>query len=377
MQPPIPSAVAPVTRPPLTRRGLLHGAAGTALASPVLMRSRPAQAAGFVSIMAYAGLVPPAFTAQFEAETGIEIRLRPMFSQAPELNLLIAERPRPSSDICTVGGHRLPQFVNAAVIEPVDTHRLKNWQRIDPLYTDAAWLRVDGDTLGVPLTLSCERLVYNTRKILPAPDSWGVMFDPKFRGKTTYVIEDFLQCTMLYQGADGGFASYLEQPAKAREAVDAARNLLIANKRQVVKYYEDGAELVQLLAGEDAYLAQFYSGAPTKLVLDGQPFRFAVPREGSLGSVYTFSIVKNAPNRDNAYRFLDALLAYPDVGAAMTRASGYPSTFLGADAALTDLEKQAFLLTPQDRQRIQIRRYEGQALNSALIDQAVEEVKAA
>jgi spermidine/putrescine transport system substrate-binding protein len=349
----------PPSPTPVTRRALLRGAAWTGLASPAVIHSKRAEAASSVSIMAYAGLVPPAFKSQFEQETGIEVRVRPMFSQAPELNLLIAERPHPTSDICTVGGHRLHQFVDAAVIEPVDALRLKNWGRIDPLYTNAAWLRVSGDILGVPLTLSCERLVYNTQKVSSAPDSWGVMFDPKFRGKTTYVIEDFLQCTMLYQGTDGGFASYVDQPEKARKAVDAARDLLIANKSQVLKYYEDGAKLVQLLAGEDAYLAQFYSGAPTKLVLDGQPFRFVLPREGSLGSVYTLGVVKDAPNRDNAYRFLDALLAYPGVGAAMTRASGYPSTFLGADASLSELEKQAFLLTPQDLQRIQIPRYEG------------------
>ena len=361
----------------VTRRDLLRRAATVGLAAPGIVRSKGATAAGSVSIMAYDGLVPSAFKTQFERETGIEVRVRTMFSQAPELNLLIAERPHPASDICTVGGHRLHQFVEAAVIEPIDARRLKNWGRIDPLYTEAAWLRVGGSILGVPLTLSCERLVYNTRKISSAPDSWGVMFDPRFRGKTTYVIEDFLQCTMLYQGADGGFTSYVDKPETARKAVDAARDLLIANKRQVLKYYEDGAELVQLLAGEDVYLAQFYSGAPTKLVLDGQPFRFVVPREGSLGSVYTFGVVKDAPNRDNAYRFLDALLAFPGVGAAMTRASGYPSTFLGAEASLTEPEKQAFLLTPQDLQRIQVRRYEGQALNSALIDQAVEEVKAA
>lgn len=367
----------PSTLPSVTRRGLLRGAAAIALASPAVLRSRRAGAASFVSILAYDGLVPLAFKAQFESETGIEVRLRPMFSQAPELNLLIAERPHPTSDICTVAGHRLHQFVDAAVIEALDAGRLGNWGRIDPLYTDAAWLRVDGAVMGVPLSVSCERLVYNTQRVSPAPDSWGVMFEPRFRGKTTYVIEDFLQCTMLYQGADGGFASYVDQPEAARKAVDAARDLLIANKRQVLKYYEDGAELVQLLAGEDVYLAQFYSGAPTKLVLDGQPFRFVVPREGSLGSVYTFGLVKDAPNRDNAYRFLDALLAYPGVGAAMTRASGYPSTFRGADASLNELEKQAFLLTPQDLQRIQIRRYEGQALNSELIDRAVEEVQAA
>ena len=361
-----------------TRRRLLRAAAGACAAATL---PRPGQESGraagrCVTVLAYDGLIPAPFKAQFEAETGIEIRVQTQFSQAPELNLLIAGRDRPSADLCTVAGARLHQFLDNGVIEPLDVARLRHWGRIDPAYSQGAWLRVGGATMGVPLSLSCERLVSNTGRVSPDPQSWSALFDPRYRGRTTYVIEDMLQCTMLLQGADGDFASYLAAPDQARKAVDAARDALIAAKPQVVKYYEDGAELVQMLAGEDAWLAQCYAGAPTKLILAGQPFRLTVPREGSLGSVYTFAVVKDAPNRDGAYRLLDALLADPGIGAAMTRASGLPSCFLGAEAALSGLERQAFLLTPAERGRIRIRGGEGQALNSRLIDRAVEEVKA-
>ena len=357
----------------LTRRSLLCAAA---LASPAI--GTAARAAGpNVTVLAYTGLIPSKFKAQFEAETGIEIRIQPQFSQAPELNLLLSERDRPSADICTVAGSRLHQFHDNAVIAPLDTGRLRHWSRIDPLYRGGGWLRVGGAVMGVPLTVSCERLVTNLDFVKTAAQSWGDLFDTRFRGRTTYVIEDMLTMTMLWQGADASFASYLPTPEKAQAAVNAARDQLIRTKSQVIKYYEDGAELVQMLTGEDAWIAQFYAGAPTKLVLDGLNYAMTVPREGSLGSVYNFGLVKNGPNADAAYRLLDALLADPGIGAAMTRASGYPSCFSGAEAALSDLEKRAFLLSQDDLQRIRIRSFEGQALNSRLIDRAVEEVKAA
>lgn len=358
----------------ITRRSLVGAVGASAL---VAAAPRGANAAGgFVTVLAYDGLIPPRFKAQFERETGIEIRIQPQFSQAPELNLLIANRDHPTADICTVAGSRLHQFHDNAVIEPLDAQRLRQWSTIDPAYGEGAWLKVDGRVMGVPLSVSCERIVYNTDLVKAAPTSWSDMFDTKLRGHVTYVIEDMLQCTMILQGADGSFASYVNTPDAAQKAVNAARDKLIASKSQVVKFYEDGAELMQLLTGEDAWIAQFYAGSPTKLVLDRQPFRIVVPHEGTLGSVYTFGVVKGAPNRDNAYRLLDALLADPAIGAEMTRASGYPSCFRGADAGLSDLEKQAFLLSPEDIARIKIRGYEGQALNSQLIDKAVEEVKA-
>jgi spermidine/putrescine transport system substrate-binding protein len=356
---------------------VLRAAGAASLVAPLLRRPGQAAAAGVVKVTAYDGFIPPAFKQQFEADTGIEVQVRLVDSQAPELNLLVAERPHPLSDICTVTGNRIHQFVEAAVIEPLDVERLKSWGRIDPLYAEAAWNSVNGARVGVPLVMGAEVLVYNTGKVVPPPDSWGAMFDTRFKGKTAYVIEDFLQCTMLYQGADGTFASYVGNPEAAAHAVDAARDTLIRNKGQVVKYYEDGSELQQLLLDEEVWLAQAYAGSLTRLILAGQPIRFVIPREGSLGFVYNFSVVQGAPNRDNAYRFLDALLAWPSIGPELSRSAGYTSTFIGAEAGLIEAEKAAFVLTQDQLKRIHFLSYQGQALSSKLIDRAVQEVQAA
>ena len=100
-------------------------------------------------------------------------------------------------------GGRLHQFVAAGIIDPIDTYRLKNWDRINPLYSQADWNQVDGAIMGVPLVIGANVLVSEINEALtPAPDSWEVMFDPKYRGRVTYDIEDFLHCTMPLQGAD-------------------------------------------------------------------------------------------------------------------------------------------------------------------------------
>ena len=100
------------------------------------------------------------------------------------------------------------------------------------------------------------------------------------------------------QGADPTFVAYVENPAEAARAVNAARDMLIRNKSQVVQYFDEGSELQQLLTGGDAVLAQTYASTPAKLILAGQPFRRVIPSEGSLAFVYNFAIVKGAPNRD-------------------------------------------------------------------------------
>lgn len=95
-------------RTPATRRAILRAAGGIGLAAPAVLRVRRADAAGVLNITAYDGFIPPGFRRRFEAETGIEVRVRLASSQAPELNLLVAERPDPLTDICTVTGNRIP-----------------------------------------------------------------------------------------------------------------------------------------------------------------------------------------------------------------------------------------------------------------------------
>ena len=107
-----------------------------------------------------------------------------------------------------------------------------------------------------------------------------------------------------------------------------------------------------------------------------QPFRRVVPTEGTLAHVYTLGVVKGAPNRDGAYRFLDAMLGTPGVGALLTRSAGYLSCFKDAAAGLSAAEQDAYGLPRDAVGRLRFPRYEGQALSSSLIDQAVEEVKA-
>ena len=360
-------------------RASIQGGPGT-VTRRSLMAASAAFAAGAgpvgLNVAAYHGFIPAEYRKQFQAQTGTEVRLRLTASQAPELSLLVTERDHPLTDLCTVTGHRLHQFVDAGIIEPLDTKRLRNWHRIDPCHADAEWNRVDGAIMGVPWIIGANVLVYDTREISPAPDSWGAMFDPKYRGRTTYDIEDFLECTMLLQGADPTFLSYVGKPDAAKRAVDAARDLLIRHKAQVVRFFDEGSELQQMLLGGDAVLAQTYSSAPSRLIMAGQPYRRIVPREGSLSSIYTLAIVKGAPNRDAAYRFLDGMLGAPGMGAALTRSAGFLSAFTDAADGLSPLESSAYGLARDAVGRMRFRSYQGQALSSALIDRAVEEVRA-
>ena len=362
-----------------SRRDFMKSSAAgaTLLAAPAYLRST-ARASGVVNVWTYTNFIPDSFKSQFEADTGIEIQIRLVDDQGKQFNLLAAEAPDPTVDIVTVAGHRFLQFIDSELLAPMDTDRLTNWGNINPVFSESDWATINGNKWGAPILSGAEVLAYNTDFVgADEVGSWDVLFSEKYGGQTAYIIQDMLSIMMLYHGHDGNMVAYLDDPERAAEIVRESRDFLIDKKPLVRKYYDSGAEVQQMFINQDIVLAHAWNGPIATLITDGFPVAMTIPKEGSYGFVYTFNVTNNAPNADNAYTLLNALLASSEIGAEMTRASGFISTFKGADAHLSELERRASSFTEDELAGLQFFRAEANEMKYGLLDPAVEEIKAA
>ncbi|HMB48504.1 MAG TPA: extracellular solute-binding protein [Afifellaceae bacterium] len=363
-----------------SRRGFMKsGAAGAALlATPAILRSTGAQAAGEVNVWSYANFIPDDFREAFEKDTGIKINVRLVDDQGKQFNLLAAESPNPTADIVTVAGHRFLQFIESDLLAPLDTDRLTNWGTINPVFSESDWATINGNKWGAPILSGAEILAYNTEVVTPEEvKSWSILFDEKYKQQTAYIIQDMMSVLMLYNGNDGNFIAYKDDRETAARLVKEVRDFLIEKKPLVRKYYDAGAEIQQMFINQDVVLAHAWNGPISKLIADGFPVAMTIPKEGSYGFVYTLNVTNNGPNQDNAYKLLDAILARPEIGASMTKASGFISTFKGAADHLTEMERKGASFTEEELQGLQFFRAENNKMKYELLDPAVEEVKAA
>ncbi|MCK0140642.1 extracellular solute-binding protein [Aliiroseovarius sp. F47248L] len=363
-----------------SRRRFLGTAAttGAALASPFYLRRAAAQSGGEVNIWTYNDFVPEAFKEQFEAETGIKVNVRLVDDQGKQFNLLAAEQPNPTVDIMTVAGHRFLQFIDSDLLAPLDTDRLTNWDKINPTFSESDWSTINGNKWGAPILSGMEVLSYNTELVSEEEAlTWDTLFSEKYSGQTAYIIQDMMSIVMLKMGYDGNMVEYMDDPEKAAQIVEEAKQFLIEKKPLVRKYYDGGAEFQQMMVNQDIALGHSWNGPAAALINDGFPLAMTIPREGSYGFVYTYNIANNAPNADNAYTFLDAILASPEIGAAMTKASGFISTYKDASQHLSDLEKKSTSFPEEQLANLQFFRAEANDLKYSLVDPAVEAIKAA
>ncbi|WP_292292523.1 extracellular solute-binding protein [Marivita sp.] len=364
----------------LNRRRFLHSAAATSavLASPMYIRRASAQSSGEVNIWTYNDFVPESFQKQFEADTGIKVNIRLVDDQGKQFNLLAAEQPNPTVDIMTVAGHRFLQFIDSQLLAPLDTDRLSNWNNINPTFSESDWATINGNKWGAPILSGMEVLSYNTDFVTQEEAmTWDTLFSEDYRNQTAYIIQDMMSVVMLMMGYDGNMVEYMDDPEKAAQIVEEAKNFLIEHKPLVRKYYDSGAEFQQMMVNQDIVLGHSWNGPAAALINDGFPLGMTIPNEGSYGFVYTYNIANNAPNADNAYKFLDAILASPEIGAAMTKASGFISTYKGADQYLSELERKSTSFPEEQLANLQFFRAEANDLKYSLVDPAVEAIKAA
>ncbi len=350
---------------------------GAALASPAYLR-RAHAAGGEVNIWTYNNFVPDAFKEQFESETGIKVNVRLVDDQGKQFNLLAAEQPNPTVDIVTVAGHRFLQFIDSELLAPLDTARLSNWGSINPVYSESDWSTINDNKWGAPILSGMEIFAYNTDLVSPdEAKTWDTLFSDKYAGQTAYVLQDMMSIVMLKMGYDGNMVAYMDNPDEAARIVDEARDYLIANKAKVRKYYDGGAEVQQMFVNQDIACACAWNGPVAALMNDGFPVAMSIPQEGSYGFVYTYNVAKNAPNVDNAYTFLDAILASGEIGAEMSRASGFISTYKDASQHLTETERASTSFPEEELANMRFFRAEANEMKYKLVDPAVEQVKAA
>lgn len=302
--------------------------------------------------------------------------MRLVSDQGEQFNLMAAEAPNFSADIVCVAGHRFYQFVDAGFLEPIDMNRLHNWSQVEEEYAVAEWVSRGGEVWGVPLVVVSSGLIYNAEE-MERPDSLAVMFDEANAGRTSYQIQDFFPLVMNYLGFDGTARSYADDPERAQQAVNETRDFLIAHKDKVRRYYDAATEVQQMMINGDIRIAAGSSGPAAQLILDGFPAGYVIPREGGLAYAYGFNITRDVPNLENAYTFLNALLASPENGAAIVRSTGYNSAIKGVEVLLSEAEREVLSLSAEERQRLTWVDVETAAFIFDLIDTAAEEIRAA
>lgn len=149
----------------------------------------------------------------------------------------------------------------------------------------------------VPYFISFTGIGYDVTKVKDFKPSWKMFEREDLKGKLSLLddLREVIGCALLTLGYNANSTNEKE----IKEAVALARKW----KKNIAKFGVDDSR--NSLANGEFHLIQTYSGDLLQFAVDNPNLRFVIPMEGTSVTFDTLAILKNSPNKDLAYKFID------------------------------------------------------------------------
>jgi spermidine/putrescine-binding protein len=302
--------------PDLTsRRGFLRAAAGAGLILTAGLTGGCDKAEA-IDILAPPSTLRPELLRMFEEQSGIQVRPSSWISPTDALGKLFASSARADmmialSDLFTPVA---PDAVKRGLLRPMAPAEIPDSAHVSPQFR-ADMFSAGGRIYSVPIYWGYDTILYNRKAIHPADplrDSWGLIFDDRFRGKVSLKDDahESIMPTALYLG-------HANPQAMDRADLREVTRFLVSKKRNFRALWSKFAEAVQLMATGEVNALYGYPLMLQSLRQQGVDVAAARPKEGVLIFVQSAFIPSSAANPEGALKWINFLLR-EDIGHRLT-----------------------------------------------------------
>ncbi len=241
--------------------------------------------------------------ADFEEEYGVKVNLH-TFEDEEEGVAAIQSDPS-AYDLVVVSDSEIPALVEMNALAPVEHRNIPNLANLYPRFSSPPW---DPDLqYSVPYLWGTTGLAVN-REFLPEEvSSWGVLFDPRFRGHVAMLnnVWEVMGAALRYQGHS--------MNTHDRDAINSAADLLSQQVPLLVGYMQP-IDLRDALIAGDVWVAQEYSGEAFQAADSNENVEYIIPDEGAPVWLDSFVLPVDSPSKYTAEVFLNYVLR-PEVNA--------------------------------------------------------------
>lgn len=150
---------------------------------------------------------------------------------------------------------------------------------------------------SVPYCWGTVGILYNKTMVDGPVDSWSILWDKKYADNI--LMQNSVRDAMMVALKLKGYS--MNTIDKAELAV--ARDALIEQKPLVQAYVID--QVRDKMIGGEAALGVIYSGEAIYTQRENSDLEYVVPKEGTNVWIDSWVIPKNAPNKENAEKFID------------------------------------------------------------------------
>jgi putative spermidine/putrescine transport system substrate-binding protein len=269
---------------------------------------------GTLNMVAWEGYLQPQWVKPFVQQSGC--RIRPKYAgSSDEMVTLMRSGGGSQYDMVSASGDASLRLIYGKDVQAVDPAKVPAFKNFNKAFQSPPNNTVGGKHYGVSLQWGPNTLLYNTKKVTPAPTSWAAIYSAKYKGKITVPdnpiqIADAALYLMKTQPSLG-----IKDPYELNTAQFAAViNLLKKQKPLVKKYWATAGQEISDFKNGNVVIGASWPYQTNTLIADKAPVKDLVPREGATGWLDTWMVSAHTKNMDCAMKWL-AYVSTPKVQA--------------------------------------------------------------
>ncbi|MCO6414596.1 extracellular solute-binding protein [Siccirubricoccus sp. KC 17139] len=192
--------------------------------------------------------------------------------------------------------------MDVAALSDVDMYELAQHGMFDPVpesvRRQAAIIPALRKPYALPHIYSARVILYNPNRVPVAPRSYADLWDPKYRGRiglSDLLYAQYVETAAIVGG--GGNSDFAPAWEKLREW-----------KRLGARVSPSNEALAAALKSEEVWLTVMWLARGFMWKKSGIPLAHVVPSEGATSITYEMAVPRNARNKDQAWRYMDAML---------------------------------------------------------------------
>ena len=241
--------------------------------------------------------------AAFERITGIKVNYT-NFESNEEMYAKVKAGSSPY-DIVIPSDYMIQRMIRENLLQKLDFGKIENYSYIADEYKNLYF--DENNEYSVPYNVGMVGLIYNSKLIDGNPDSWDILFDPKYSGN----ILTFNNSRDAFAIAQ--FDLGLDVNSENKADWDKAADKLIEQNSVLQARVMD--EVFNKMESGNAAVAPYYAGDYYTMKEANDDLRFVYPKEGTNIFVDSVCVPSSAQNYEAAMMYINFLLE-PDVALA-------------------------------------------------------------
>jgi putative spermidine/putrescine transport system substrate-binding protein len=260
------------------------------------------QGEGSLSLVAWEGYAQDEWVKPFEQQTGCKVKRKYAGSSDEMVTLM---RSGAGYDMVSASGDASLRLIRGGDVQEVNPDLIPDYDNFIEALKSPPHNTVDGKHYGISLQWGPNTLLYNTEQVKQRPNSWGALYDAKYKGKIT-VPDNPIQIAdaALYLSETQPDLGIEDPYELTQEQFDAAVALLKRQKPLVKKYWALASDEIDLFKNGDAIIGASWPYQTNTLIADKVPVKDTIPKEGATGWADTWMLSSKSQHVNCAYLWM-------------------------------------------------------------------------